>query len=169
VEAVLVVPRLLLRPRNLSTFRGWRSRKSRGSSDGYNSEPYPRYKVPTVYSVQIAFNHRNAERPSVLYADRASLTLARLLPRGDKHEFRLDLGDQTEVSITMQERKIAKNSVRRYQAIVRGTWSHPCPSTSRVQMRCAARCLPSVGRDHHRQLAQHAIPAGEPIRAICAL
>jgi hypothetical protein len=56
-----------------------------------------------------------------------SLTLGRSLPRDDEHEFRLDAGNQTKIPITMQKRHAAKNSVRRYQAVIRGTWSHAPP------------------------------------------
>ena len=69
----------------------------------------------------------------------------------------------------MQKRHAANNGVRCYQAVIRGTWSDTCPSTTRVQVRRAARSLAGVGCDDHWQLAKHPIPTGEPIRAICAL
>jgi hypothetical protein len=69
----------------------------------------------------------------------------------------------------MQKRHAANHSVRCYQAVIRGTWSDARPSTSRIQVRCAARCLSGIWCDDHWQLAKHPIPAGEPIRAICAL
>ena len=90
-------------------------------------------------------------------------------PRGNKNEFRLDAGDQTKVPITMQKWHAAKNSVRCYQAVIRGTWSDARPSTSRVQVRCTARSLSGIGCDDHWQFAKHPIPTGEPIRAICSL
>ena len=89
--------------------------------------------------------------------------------RGNKNEFRLDAGDQTEIPITMQKWHAAENGVRCYQAVIRGTRYDTRPSTSRVQVGCAARSLAGVGRDYHWQLAKHPIPTAEPIRAICAL
>jgi hypothetical protein len=91
------------------------------------------------------------------------------LPHGDEHQFRLDAGNQIKISITMQKRHPRKNSVRRYQAVIRGSRSYACPSTSCVQIRCTARCFPSVWRSYHRQLAEYPIPASESVRAICAL
>ena len=69
----------------------------------------------------------------------------------------------------MQKRHAAKNSVRCYQAVIRGTWSDTRPSTSRVQVRRAARSLAGVGCDDHWQFAKHPIPSSEPVRAICSL
>jgi hypothetical protein len=101
--------------------------------------------------------------------DRGEYGFRRLLPHGDEHEFRLNAGDQIKIPITMQKRHACKNSVRRYQAVIRGTWSYARPLAPRVQMRCAARCFPSVGCDHHWQLAEYPIPARESVRAISAL
>ncbi len=69
----------------------------------------------------------------------------------------------------MEKWHAAKNSVRCYQAVIRGTWSDARPSTSRVQVRCTARSLSGIGCDDHWQFAKHPIPTGEPIRAICSL
>ena len=91
------------------------------------------------------------------------------MPSGKKNEFRLDTGDQTKVPITMQKWHAANNSVRCYQAVIRGTWGNPRPSTSRVQVRCASRSLSRVGRDDHWQFTKHLIPTGEPTRTICSL
>jgi hypothetical protein len=91
------------------------------------------------------------------------------LPDGDEHEFPLDAGNQSKISITMQKRHACMNCVRRYQAVIRGSWSYARPPTSRVQTRCAARCFPRVRRNHHWQLAEYPIPARESVGAICAL
>ena len=42
-------------------------------------------------------------------------------PCGKRNEFRLDAGNQPEVPVTVQKRHAVKNSVRCYQAIIRGT------------------------------------------------
>src|SRR5580698_3425500 len=86
-------------------------------------------------------------------------------PRGDEHQFWLDAGNQIKISITMQKRDARKNSVRRHQAIICGSWSYACPATSCVQVRSAARCFPSVGQVDQRQLAEGPIPARESVRA----
>jgi len=88
---------------------------------------------------------------------------------GDEHEFRLAAGNQIKISITMQKRHARENGVRRYQAVVRRSRCYARPSTSRIQMRRAARCFSSVGRDYHWQLAEYPIPASESARVICAL
>jgi hypothetical protein len=74
---------------------------------------------------------------------------SRSLPHGDEHQFWLDAGNQIKNPITMQKRHARKNCEHRYQAVIRGSWSYAGPPTSRVQMRCVARCFPSVRRDHH--------------------
>jgi hypothetical protein len=102
-------------------------------------------------------------------ASQGDCDFGRSLPHRDECEFRLDAGNQSKISITMQKRHARKDSVRRYQAIIRRSWSYARPPTSRVQMGCAARCFPSVGRDHHWQLAEYPIPASESVRAIRAL
>jgi hypothetical protein len=90
-------------------------------------------------------------------------------PRGDEHQFWLDAGNQIKISITMQKRYARKNSVRRYQAIICGSWSYACPATSCVQVCGAARCFPSVWQVDQRQFAEGPIPARESARAIRAL
>ena len=69
----------------------------------------------------------------------------------------------------MQKSYAAENSVRCDQAVIRGTWSDARPSTSRIQMSCAARSFSCVWRDDHWQFAKHPIPMGEPIRAVRSL
>jgi hypothetical protein len=69
----------------------------------------------------------------------------------------------------MQKWHAAKNSVRCYQAVIRGTWSHARPSTSRVQVRGTTRSLPTVGRSDHWQFPKRPIPTRKPIRAIRSL
>jgi hypothetical protein len=68
----------------------------------------------------------------------------------------------------MQKWYAANDSVRRYKAIV-GTWSYASPSATRVQVGGAARGLSDIGRNQHRQLAKHPIPAVESLRAVCTL
>jgi hypothetical protein len=101
--------------------------------------------------------------------DTGSRRSSRSLRHGNEHQFWFDAGNQFKVSITMQKRHARKNSVRRYQAVIRGSRSYACPSTSRVQMRGAARCFPSVWRVYHWQLAEDPIPSSESVRAIRAL
>jgi hypothetical protein len=92
-----------------------------------------------------------------------------LFRRGNKNEFRFDVGDQTKVPITMKKGHAAKNSVGCYQAVICRPWSDSRPSTPRVQVRRTSRSLAGVWRDYHRQFAKHPIPTVEPIRAICTL
>ena len=69
----------------------------------------------------------------------------------------------------MQKWDAAENGVRRYQAVIRGTWCNARPSTARIQMGCAARGLSGVWCDDHWQFAKHSVPSVEPIRAIRSL
>lgn len=69
----------------------------------------------------------------------------------------------------MQQWDAAENGVRRYQAVIRGTWCNARPSTARIQVGRAARGLSGVWCDDHRQFAKHSVPSVEPIRAIRSL
>jgi hypothetical protein len=69
----------------------------------------------------------------------------------------------------MQKWYATEDSVRCNQAVIRGTWSDTHPSTSRIQVSCAARTLSCVWRDDHWQFAKHAIPMRESIKAIRSL
>jgi hypothetical protein len=89
--------------------------------------------------------------------------------RGDEHQFWLDAGNPIKIAITMQKRYARKNSVLRYEAIICGSRSYACPSTSSVQVCGAARCVPCVGRSDQRQFAEDPIPASESVGATRAL
>ena len=69
----------------------------------------------------------------------------------------------------MQQWDAAENGVRRYQAVIHGTWGNARPSTSRIQAGCAARDLSGVWCDDHWQFAKRPVPSIEPIRAIRSL
>jgi hypothetical protein len=143
-------------------------RREKGTADDFSNSPRQRYRNPRSFAETIFLAGKDFGQCRLSGSPTAALnTLSSL--HGDEHEFRLDAGNQTEISITMQKGHARKNGVRRYQAVVRRSRCYARPSTSRIQMRCAARCFSSVGRDYHWQLAEYPIPASETVRVICAL
>src|SRR5712671_2260571 len=105
--------------------------------------------------------------PAPLRAGSAGFT--RLLRHRDEPQFRLDPGDQYEVSIAMQKRHLTVDSVHGDQAISGGSWRYASPSAPGVEVSRGTRSRPGVGLHQHGQFAEYPIPARKPFGTVSPL
>src|SRR6266853_2616028 len=87
----------------------------------------------------------------------------------DEPQFRLDPGDQYEVSIAMQKRHLTVDSVHGDQAISGGSWRYASPSAPGVEVSRGTRSRPGVGLHQHGQFAEYPIPARKPFGTVSPL
>jgi hypothetical protein len=87
----------------------------------------------------------------------------------DEPQFRLDPGDQYEVSIAMQKRYLTVDRVHGDQAFSGGSRRYASPSAPGVEVSRGTRSGPGVGLHQHGQFAEYPIPALEPFGTVSPL